>query len=247
MRSVIVACGVLASANFLPSSALALEPRQCLPMAEMNAALRAEGQRTLIIGDRMDYEGQRLTFGDTTMTRAEWRDLTRQLRSDTQVRRDLIARMRRDGKTQREADAYIARILGVTAILERGDPDSPVPRVMTAFAANSDGSVGYSLEGDRPRDQRSTRVCVVVKFTNVRLARRSAARAASPDTYLFTGDSVASGPDGTSRAGATGAVIGNGASGEMTFVLLVPGGAPRRIFTMERAELTPAALSMMSE
>jgi hypothetical protein len=216
-------------------------------MADMNAALRAEGQRTLIIGDRMDYEGQRLTFGNTTMTRAEWRDLTRQLRSDTQVRRDLIARMRRDGKTQQEADALIARILGVTAILERGDPDSPVPRVMTAFAANSDGSVGYNLEGDRPRDQPSTRVCVGVKFTNVRLARRSAARVASPNTYLFTGDSVATGPGGTSRAGGTGAVISNGASGEMTFVLLVPGGAPRRIFYMERGELTPAALSMMAE
>lgn len=52
MRSVIVAGGVLASSVFLPSSALALEPRQCLPMAEMNAALRAEGQRTIIIGDR---------------------------------------------------------------------------------------------------------------------------------------------------------------------------------------------------
>ena len=52
MRSVVVACGALASAVLLPSSLLALEPRQCLPMAEMNAALRAEGQRTVIIGDR---------------------------------------------------------------------------------------------------------------------------------------------------------------------------------------------------
>lgn len=52
MRSVVVACGVLASSVFVPASVSALEPRQCLSMAEMNAALRAEGQRTLIIGDR---------------------------------------------------------------------------------------------------------------------------------------------------------------------------------------------------
>jgi len=52
MRSVVAAYGILAYSIFLPSSVLALEPRQCLPMAEMNAALRAEGQRTLIIGDR---------------------------------------------------------------------------------------------------------------------------------------------------------------------------------------------------
>lgn len=52
MRSVVVACGVLASSVFLPASVSALEPRQCLPMADMNAALRAEGQRTIIIGNR---------------------------------------------------------------------------------------------------------------------------------------------------------------------------------------------------
>lgn len=37
----------------LSSPAHALEAKQCLPMAEMNAALKAEGQRTLIIGDRI--------------------------------------------------------------------------------------------------------------------------------------------------------------------------------------------------
>lgn len=51
MRCVALVCGVLAS--LISSPALALEPRQCLPMAEMNAALRAEGQRTLIIGNRV--------------------------------------------------------------------------------------------------------------------------------------------------------------------------------------------------
>ena len=44
----IVAAGLLAFAT----EALALEPKQCLPIAEINAALKVEGQRTLIIGDR---------------------------------------------------------------------------------------------------------------------------------------------------------------------------------------------------
>lgn len=34
------------------SAAYALEPKQCLTMAAMNEALRGEGQRTIIIGDR---------------------------------------------------------------------------------------------------------------------------------------------------------------------------------------------------
>lgn len=41
-----------AAISFTAFSAYALEPKQCLPMAEMNAALKAEGQRTLIIGNR---------------------------------------------------------------------------------------------------------------------------------------------------------------------------------------------------
>ncbi|AUW58053.1 hypothetical protein C1T17_07965 [Sphingobium sp. SCG-1] len=36
----------------IASPAYALDAKQCLPMSEMNAALKAEGQRTLVIGDR---------------------------------------------------------------------------------------------------------------------------------------------------------------------------------------------------
>jgi hypothetical protein len=38
--------------GFYANTAAALEPKQCLPIAEMNAALKADGQRSLIIGDR---------------------------------------------------------------------------------------------------------------------------------------------------------------------------------------------------
>lgn len=61
----------LAAATFvtalgISSGAQALEPKQCLSMADMNAALRAEGQRTLIIGDRIAAIGNTANPGVTT-------------------------------------------------------------------------------------------------------------------------------------------------------------------------------------
>ncbi len=44
-------CAAVIYLGFI-SSANALEPKQCLSMAAMNDALRSEGQRTIIIGDR---------------------------------------------------------------------------------------------------------------------------------------------------------------------------------------------------
>lgn len=54
-----MACSVpfsLANAQSTPPTLVA---GQCLPMAEMNAALRAEGQRTIIIGDRVAVVDER--------------------------------------------------------------------------------------------------------------------------------------------------------------------------------------------
>jgi hypothetical protein len=50
MKYGFVAAAGAALACATPS--MALEAGECLPMAEMNAALRAEGQRTMIIGNR---------------------------------------------------------------------------------------------------------------------------------------------------------------------------------------------------
>ena len=94
----------------LSSPAIALDNKQCLPMAEMNAALRAEGQRTMIIGDRV----------------------------------------------------YIDNPTG--DIL-----DVRIPRFVNTVTSNADGSLGYQLEGDKPRAQTSDKVCVGAKLTNVRL------------------------------------------------------------------------------
>lgn len=88
----------------------ALEARQCMSMTEMNAALRAEGQRTMVIGER-----------------------------------EFI-----NNPTGRIADASISRYLNTVT-------------------SNTDGSLGYQLEGDRRRSETSTRVCVRAKLTNIRI------------------------------------------------------------------------------
>lgn len=59
----------MAAAMAFSSPALALDAKQCLPMAEMNAALKAEGQRTLIIGNRIAAVGREGST-ETRMVRA---------------------------------------------------------------------------------------------------------------------------------------------------------------------------------
>ena len=88
----------------------ALEARQCMSMTEMNAALRAEGQRTMVIGDR-----------------------------------EVL-----NNPTGRIADASITRYVNTVT-------------------SNADGSLGYQLEGDRPRSETSNQVCVRAKLTNIRI------------------------------------------------------------------------------
>lgn len=92
------------------TAADALDPKQCLPMAEINAALSADGQRTLILGNRE-------ALNDPTGHAA----------------------------------------------------DMTVTRYANAVTANADGSLGYQLEGDLPRAQASTRMCVRARLTHIRL------------------------------------------------------------------------------
>lgn len=99
-----------AAALCAASPADALENRQCMSMTEMNAALRAEGQRTMVIGDRevLNNPTGRLT-------------------------------------------------------------DASLTHYVNTVTSNADGSLGYQLEGDRPRNEASTRVCVAAKLTNIRI------------------------------------------------------------------------------
>lgn len=116
----------LLAAACASSPAHALEPKQCLPIAEMNAALKADGQRTLVIGDRLA------------------------LQDPTGHGEDMY--------TNRFADAV---------------------------TANADGSLGYQIEGDKPRQQTSTQMCVSAKLTNVRLF--DASQPGTPKAALLGG------------------------------------------------------------
>jgi hypothetical protein len=90
--------------------ALALDPKQCLPLVEMNAALKAEGQRSLIISNRE-------VIVDPTGNANDW----------------IIK--------------HFANIV----------------------SADTAGNLGYQIEGDLPRAQASTKMCVRARLTNVRL------------------------------------------------------------------------------
>jgi len=48
-----LSCAVIAGVMITSWPALALEPKQCLPLADMNAALKAEGQMPVVIGNRV--------------------------------------------------------------------------------------------------------------------------------------------------------------------------------------------------
>jgi hypothetical protein len=125
--SSVVGSAFMGAALASASPAMALEAGQCLPMAEMNAALRAEGQRTMIIGDRLG-----------------------QIENDP------------NGVAGLNVDMYA-----------------------NAVTSNPDLSVGYLLQGDRPRTETSTRMCVGAKLANIRIF--DAAREGVPQAALLGG------------------------------------------------------------
>lgn len=198
----VVGAGVLmACAN----PAFALEPGQCLPMAEMNAALRAEGQRTMIIGNRSAVE---------------------------------------------ERDAT-------------GNPTRLAERVET-ITSNADGSLGYNLAGDRPREEPSTNVCVRAKLTNVRLYDASqptiprdaylggsfntlvndnAARGTRP---MVVADTVFSNDNGGTRLGRPIVLFGNVEGRSASLVTYTVNNEPAALAMMVSTDYTPAAIERIN-
>lgn len=193
------------AAIFGAAEAQALEARQCLPMAEMNAALRAEGQRTMIIGDRMAIVD----------------------------------------------DA--SRTLG-----------GRIDRFVNTVTSNADGSVGYQLEGNLPRAQASTEVCVAAKLTNIRLfdARRPGVpagarlggafdqalvdhdqRAIRP---MLQADTVAYNPDGSSRLGRPLTIIGKVENKTGAILVTLEDTRPQRLALLSDTEYTPVALERLN-
>jgi hypothetical protein len=198
----VVGAGVLmACAN----PAFALEPGQCLPMAEMNAALRAEGQRTMIIGNR---------------------------------------------SAPQERDAAG----NVTRVVENAE----------AITSNADGSRGYNLAGNRPREEASTEMCVGAVLTNVRLydARQTAIprdaylggtfntlvdqNAAVGTRPMVVADTVFSNDNGGTRLGRPIVLFGNMEVRGGSLVTYTANGEPARLALLVDTDYTPAALERIN-
>jgi hypothetical protein len=199
--AIVGAGALMACAN----PAFALEPGQCLPMAEMNAALRAEGQRTMIVGNRSAVQ---------------------------------------------ERDAA-------------GNPTRVVENVET-ITSNADGSLGYNLGGDRPREEASTRVCVGAKLTNIRLydasqptiprdaylggtfnqvVDRNAALGTRP---MVVADTVFSNDNGGTRLGRPIVLFGNMEIRGASLMTFTANREPAELALMVDTDYTPAAMERIN-
>jgi hypothetical protein len=195
-----ILAGVIAAAS-LSSPALALDAKQCLPMAELNALLRAEGQRTLVIGNR------------EALNNAP------------------------------------ERASGVK-----------ITRYADAVTSNADGSLGYQLEGDLPRDQISTSMCVGAKLTNVRLfdARKAGLnraallggafdeQARALETVgtrpMVIADTVHRNDDGSERLGLPMIIFGNMSNRSASIYARQADGKPAFMVLMGDTDYTAEAL-----
>lgn len=134
--------------------------------------------------------------------------------------------------------------------------------VVNTVTSNLDGSVGYQLEGDRPRAQASGQACVVAKLTGIVLldarsvAGMEAARltggfdplfagiARSGDRPILTAHAILNAALG-SQGPRPLMVIGNLASRSARISLLKPRGVAAVLTQLANAEYTAAALERL--
>jgi hypothetical protein len=192
LHSLLLGAAFAAAASFAGANpAMALDAKQCLPMAEMNAALKAEGQRTLIIGDR-------------------------------------IASVGREGTTE-----------------------TRMVRAVNTVTSNADGSLGYQLEGNLPRTEASTRVCVRAKLTDIQLF--DARKDGIPQAVFLGGKFDLAVKEkaakGTRPMLMANTVFGSGASERKGLPLLVFGNFTKEAGSIETRDLSGTAqiLAVMSK
>lgn len=204
MFSRLAGLSVIACMMALPVSAQELQPKQCLPIAEMNAALKALGQRTLVIGNR------------------------EALNNDS------------------------SRSSGVR-----------IDRYANAVTSNADGSLGFQLEGDLPRAQNSTKMCVVARLNNIRLidARLPVAKPLSlfgpafdaemrekekaGTRPMLIADTVHRNADSSTRRGLPMIVFWNGDQRSASIYALRAENAPVMLVLMGDTDYTPYALQIL--
>lgn len=201
----LMACAVPATLANAQQAATTLQAGQCLPMADMNAALRAEGQRTMIIGNR-------------------------------------------------------------SAVQERDVAGNPtrVTESVETITSNPDGSIGYNLAGNRPREEASTTVCVRAKLTNVRLydARSGTIprdaylggafnqvvdqNAALGTRPMVVADTVFSNDNGSTRLGRPIVLFGNMEVRGASLMTYTANGEAARLALMVDTDYTPAAMERLN-
>ena len=200
-RHIFLGLFVAISINAAPTVVWGLEAQQCLPIAQMNMALKSEGQRTLVIGNREAL----------------------------------------NNAPERSSGVKITRYAD-------------------AVTSNADGTVGYQLEGDLPRDQSSTSMCVRAKLTNVQLfdarvpgLNRAAFLGGEFDEQvrvlerggtrpMIIADTVHRRPDGSERLGLPMVLFGNIAQRSASIQTKGPDGKGAFMVLMGDTDYTPEAL-----
>ena len=202
----LIGLSVLACSVALPATAQSLEPGQCLPIAEMNTALKALGQRTLVIGNREALNN------DST------------------------------------------RSSGVR-----------ITRYANAVTSNADGSLGFQIEGDLPRAQSSTKMCVAARLTNISLldarvpgvqpsallggawdneVREKEALGTRP---MLIADTVHRNRDGTLRRGLPMIVFWNAKGRSGSIYARATDGTAAALILMSDTDYTPFALERLAQ
>ncbi|UDF05350.1 hypothetical protein [Asticcacaulis sp. AND118] len=206
LPKICVGAGAFAASLYASSAAFALEPKQCLSLDKMKAALAAEGQSILIIGDR--------------------------------------------------------KVINDAPELETG---VRVTRYMNAVTSNADFTVGYQIEGDLPRVEKSANVCVRAKLANIRLydARKPGTRKA----FLFGGkfdaevreketagtrpviiaDTVHTASDGTQQHGLPMVMFWHPKGHSATIYAVGVGNEPRLLVFMGDTELSASAVKWLDQ
>ena len=152
-----------------PSPALALESGQCLPLAEMNNALRADNQRTIVIGNRT--ETVEVDVPDRHgMSRRDYARRAEDFRTPGGRDRFLqFLRQERPNATAQDLRERLEIAIAISEERSRLPARMEVRTASEAITSNADGSLGYSLSGDRPRETSAVTVCVRARLSDVRL------------------------------------------------------------------------------
>lgn len=159
----------IASAFCAATPASALESGRCLPIADMNNALRADNQRTIVIGNRT--ETVEVDVPDRHgMSRRDYDRQAAEFRTTEGRRRYLqFLRQRNPNASAQQLQRDLQDAITISEYRSQLPAQTEVRQSSEVITSNSDGSLGYSLSGDKPRETSAVTVCVRARLSDVRL------------------------------------------------------------------------------